>query len=490
MVDRVNFETVTAFIDELEKIAEYAPGIPDKTGFATLPAIVKPVVWQFGVHDHEAKKRGRHFDLRLGDPETGHAHSWAMPPKMPKPGESVTVIQQPTHTVRYMDFKGEIPEGYGAGKVSLHARDKAEVFESSKEHVKFGVYSSSGPQEFTLKRLGGRIWKLFNMTPTSEKLGIDFGKPKYKEIPTEKVDVRDDRYIMSAKVDDAHNLFVLPSAGRRVRVVSYRPRSESRSVGTDLIEHTHKLRDLADVRVPAGLGSTVLRGGVFSIDPRTRKATDAHVLGGLLNSDVWKSREKQKTHGDLRAVVYDVERYRGRDVSKAPYAEKLEILREVARHIPALKLPPMAHTAKEKTRLLEQIESGKLGLTNEGVVLHRLDEHEKPVKAKFRETQDVYVRGFFQAEKGSKYEGKAVGGFTFSHTPDGPVVGRVGSGLSDAQRRDMHLHPEKYQRAVAMVAGARLATGGARHTSGAVRAPSFKGFHPDKNGDRLDTLVL
>lgn len=478
---------ITAFADELDailKVAEYAPGLPSRESFHPIPDISKPKLWEFGVHDHRALRRGRHFDLRLGDPGTGRAHSWALPPALPNPGEGTIAVQQPTHTVRYMDFEGDIPKGYGAGKVGLHAREKTEVLEASPEHVKFALYRSSGPQEFTLKRLGGRIWKLFNMTPTSKKLGVEFGKPKYKEISPSKVDVGDDRYLMSAKIDDAHNLFVLPGSGSRVRVVSYRPRAESRGVGTDLIEHTHKLNGFDGLRTPPGLGGTILRGGVYAIDPKTGHATEAHVLGGLLNSDVWKSREKQKEHGALRAVLYDVAKFHGRDVSKAPYSEKLKILREVVKKLPLFELPPMADTESRKIELLDKISKGKLPHTKEGVVLWRMSEFEAPIKAKYKEQHDVFVRRFFKAEEGSKYHGRGVGGFEFSHTSDGPIVGRVGTGLSDKLREDMHKNPKKYVGAVAVTESMT------KYRTGALRAPAFKSWHLDKNEQpRLDKMV-
>lgn len=465
------------FFSELEKLAG-APGIPDRSVIHKLPAITKPVTWEFAVHDHHAEKRGRHFDLRLGDPETGRAHSWALPPRLPEPGASSWAIEQPTHTVEYMDFKGRIPSGYGAGRVDLAHRGQAEVMDASPEHVRFNIYQSSGPQEFTLHRLG-KVWKLFNTTPTKEKLKIEFGKPDYKEVPPSKIKYDDEHYVMSAKIDDAHNLFVLPESGKPIRVVSYRQAKKSPS---GLIEHTQKIPDLHGQVTPTGLGGTVLRGGVYAIDPKTGRALEAHILGGLLNSNVWKSRAKQEEHGKLVPVLYDVDRFRGKDMRQAPYAEKLDVLKKVIEKIPGFHLPPMAFEATEKLKLIRKIAAGKLPATSEGVVLWNLHSAEAPIKSKFKDQHDVYVRRVFGGE--GKYEGSHSGGFEFSHTPDGPIVGRVGTGLSDSLRADMHKHPEKYHGAVAVVESM------SRYKSGALRAPAFKSWHLDKNEqDVLDRLV-
>jgi hypothetical protein len=372
-----------------------------------------------------------------------------------------------------MDFEGTIPSGYGAGKVLLHERSPAEVLESRPGHISFNLYDAKGPREFTLHRINERIWKLYNRTPTREKLNIPSGKPTYRQKAPDHIDFANDREVMSAKIDDAHNLFVLPSSGKRVRVFSYRVPKRS-GHDTDLIDHTHKVPGLRNSVVPAGLHDTVLRGGLYAVHPKTGKATDPQVLGGILNTDVWKSREKQKEHGSLLSVLYDVERYRGKDVSKAPYEQKLAILRQVVAKIPTFHLPPMAFDEKSKRRLLQDIGSGKLPHTKEGVVLWNLKEGSPPAKVKFKDSHDVYVRRFFAGE--GKYKGTGVGGFEFSHSPEGPVVGRVGTGISDALRTDMHKHPNRYLGAVAVVEAMEKYKG-----TGALRAPAFKYWHLDKN---------
>lgn len=460
-----------SFADELLKIAEYAKGIPSREVSHELPKVDEPTTWEFAIHSHEAEKRGPHYDLRLGDPETGHAHSWAMQKRWPKPGESAWAIQQPTHTVKYMDFEGRIPSGYGKGDVSLHARDKVEVTESRPGHINFNVYKTTGPEEYTLHRMADKTWSLINRTPHRSKLNLPSEKPKYREVDASKVDkhIENDEWLASAKIDDAHNLFLLPASGEPIRVVSYR---EAKRGETGVIEHTHKVPSIVGRRTPKGMGGTVIRGGLYAMNPSTGRATEAKDIGGLLNSNVWKSREKQKQYGELRPVIYDVVKFRGKDMEKAPYDEKLKVLQHIAKEL-SFELPEMAHTAKEKRDLLERVRTGKVPETSEGVVFWNRRKGEAPVKAKFVDDHDVYIRGFFPGE--GKYSDKAVGGFTFSHEPEGPIVGRVGTGLSDKLRLDMKKNPEKYMGLVARV------TAQNKYQSGALRAPSFQGWHLDKN---------
>lgn len=461
---------------------EYAPGIPQKDKYHELPSIKEPTTWEFGIHDHAADRRGRHFDLRLGDPETSHAHSWAMLPKLPEPGESTIVIEQPTHTLQYMDWQGSIPKGtYGAGNVKLHQRHKTEIVNSRPGHISFNIYKGSGPEEYTLHRLGGTTWKLYNRTINrKEHPNIPIDKPDYKETTIEKALNSDETHLMSAKIDDAHNLFYFPKTEDRLRVLSYRP---SKKAPGGIIEHTHKVSSLINKKVPKELSDTILRGGLYAIHPGTGEATPHQTLGGMLNSDVWKSRDKQKIHGELKPLIYDVERYKGKDMRNAPYKDKLEVLIKAKEHFPEFELPQMAYTSEEKHKLLNDIKEGRVPETKEGVVLWNLHEGKPAIKAKFKQDHDVYIRGFFPGEK--RLAGKGVGGFYYSHTPDGPIAGKVGTGISDKERAHMHEHPHDYLGLVAKVSSQH------KYDSDALRAPAYEGLHLDKNSqDKLDKILV
>jgi len=462
-------------------MSEFAPGIPAKHVSHDLPHVEERKTWELTVHDHHAERRGRHFDLRLGDPATGHAHSWAMHAQWPKPGEKTWAIQQPTHTMKYMDFVGKIEDGYGKGDVKMFDRAKTEITNARPGHVSFNVYRGSGPEEYSLHRVGDKQWILMNRTLRREQHPeLPTDKPKYKETKLSDPKIHTDDYVFSAKIDDAHNLFYFPKAGEKIRVLSYR--AAKRSNG-GLIEHTHKVPGILEgVPTPEGLGGTILRGGLYAISPRSGIATPAAQLAGLLNSDVWKSRQKQEEHGQLNSVLYDVVQYKGRKMESAPYSEKLKVLREVEAKLPDyFHLPRMAFTETAKKKMVEDMKEGKMPETKEGIVAWHLHQGTPPYKAKFSTDHDVYIRGFFPGE--GKYKDRGVGGFFYSYEPDGPIVGRVGTGLSDAQRSHMHSSPEVYMGTVARVKAQE------RFPSGALRAPAFDAWHLDKNDPEALALV-
>ena len=118
---------------------EFAPGIPLERRIQPLPKITKAVDWHLAIQEHDAEKAGKHFDLRLVDPNTGHAHSWALPgAKLPDPGKSVLAVPQATHTATYaLNFGKKKPEiidsGYGKGVVRMHTLTDVDVHHADPE---------------------------------------------------------------------------------------------------------------------------------------------------------------------------------------------------------------------------------------------------------------------------------------------------------------------------------------------------------------------
>jgi hypothetical protein len=460
---------------------EYAPGIPTGKPISPLPKIDHTTLnrWTLAVQHHDAERAGKHFDLRLVDPDAGKAHSWAIPKaRLPQPGEKLLAVQTFTHTPDYALHFGErgpqaIGKGYGKGKVQMVMKEPVEVVEADNNKVRFNVYAGKDINEYLLRRTHENKWLLQNTTITKERRpDIPQSKPDYKETAPSKVDVTDDSQLMAGKIDGAHNTFVL-DAGQPVRVFSYRPSERA----TGIIEHSHRFLPGHTARVPDHLDGLVLRGELVAADPHTGAARSSQDTGAVLNSGVWKSRDLQ-AHTPLRALIFDVARRNGKDVESLPYEEKLPILRQVHESLPFLELPPMARSSEAKINLLNRIRTGAEPLTSEGVVLWPL-KGGAPIKAKFRPTHDVFVREIF-LEKG-KRTGLA-GGFTYSWTPQGEIVGRVGTGLSHDEKKQMYEDPTAFAGRVARVQA--LGVFANKHDPkkpGALRAPAFKDWHLDKN---------
>jgi len=470
---------------ELIKLSaeEFAPGIPAARDIKPLPEITTPKTWHLAVQRHESEgAAGLHFDLRLIDPETGRAHSWALPKaQLPEPGKSVLAVPQPTHTKEYaLNFGKKKPEviseGYGKGTVSMHLLHEADVFHSKPEEsgtrMRFNLYKSTGPEEYAIVRTQGDNDILVNKTLTRERMPhLEIGtKPDSKDVNIEKIDVNDLSQVMMPKYDGAHTLLDLPTAGRIPRLFSYR-KPKRHLAG--LIEHTHKVPELLETRVPKGLAGTTLRAETIGVD-RKGKAIPAKDIAGMLNATVTNSRAKQEEMGaTLKPVIFDIARYRGKDVSGKSFEERKRLMTEVGDAL-GIDVAELAHTAKEKQTLLDRIRAGKHKLTGEGVVLRPLEGEGPALKAKLRPDHDVYVRRIFEASD-STGAGKArAGGFEYSWTPRGEIAGRVGTGFGHAEAKDMLTRPDKYIGRVAKVEAEQ------KYPSGALGKPSFKEWHIEK----------
>ena len=445
-------------------LKEFAPGIPADRKIKPFPKVKRPQKWTLAIQEHEARRAGKHYDVRLVDPQ-GRAHSWAVPKaRLPDRGEKLLAIQQPTHTRDYaLNFEGEIEEGYGAGKVKLKQVVPVEVVKAEPNRLKFYLYENKQPREYQLFRGKGNNWYLTQTTPTLKDLKIQLGRGKYQETAPEKIDFNDPNQMLQAKIDGAGVIVALHKK-KPIRVVSQRSPKHS-----DVIEHTHKNPKWLQYSTPPELDNTVLRAELYGVDPKTHKAIPARQLAGILNSRVWKAREAKFKP---RLAVFDIERYRGKNVQKLPYRDRFELIRKIVKKLPDTHIPPFATEPKHKLSLLDLIRKGKLKETTEGAVLWPLnDPNARPIKAPFRPLFDVYIR---KIERGQGKYQNAAGAVYYSWTPHGRIVGRIGTGFTDAERKDMLQNPEKYIGRVAKV------TAKGKHPSGALREPAFQEWHLEK----------
>jgi hypothetical protein len=451
---------------------EFAPGIPSNPRVLPLPTVKEPQKWEAAIQHHHAVRSGHHIDLRLIDPDE-KAHSWALPKaKLPEPGERVLAIPQPTHTREYAGRKGEfhLIEGYGRGKVIGSGLMPTEVVSARPGAIKFNLYSGKdGVQEYALFHTP-RGGILQNITATAERGVPGFAgsvipnsKPPYREMHPEAVRFDNEDEVHQAKVDGAHVTFHLQD-GKPMKVFSYRPTERSSGV----IEHTHKLQGFHKLIPPHDLDRTVLRGELYG--EKDGKAIPAETTGGLLNATVWTSRQKQRETGtQLKPVIYDVVKYRGKDMQDAPYREKLTVLQQVAQKFPFLQLPPTGRTETEKRELFNRIQSGQEPITSEGIVSWHLDKP-YPTKAKFRPDVDAEVVGVTTGQ--GKFK-DSIGALKV-RLPGKEAVTHVGTGLSEELRREIAKNPQDYIGRVVKVRTQQV------FASGKMRAPSFGGWHIEK----------
>jgi len=472
------------------KQAVSTPGLPDPRRFGDPRQILKNRILEWVVQEHKARRAGRHLDVRFGEPGGKPSlYSWATKKELPKPGDRpVMLFQQPLHTGTYADFKGTIPSGYGAGTVNTHDRGKMIVTEASPEKIKFVTIHKGEPEYFTMIRRSGRptgdatsrqrqtqggSWLMFNSTPLKaenmlggdpKSIGLD--KLKFTSVPADKVEkVFDPAYLNQPKVDGASLLYhVLHD---RIDAISYRQSKLGRP-----IVHTMRVFGPGGTRptkaLPKELEGSILRGEVYGM--RDNKVLPPQELGGVLNASVFNSIEKQRQQRiRMKNMIFDVVR---RGKQNVPPGERLKTLAEIHQYLPPNRFhqPETAQTPEESKALWQQITSGKHPLTQEGIVAWPKEEG-RPIKVKVMPEADVWIKGTFPIE--GKYKDTHAGGVEYATSPEGPVVGRIGSGFSNEDRQDMIQNPGNWVDRMA-----RIRSQGT-FPSGAHRAPSFIARHED-----------
>ena len=484
---------VASLVDIVKRSADFAPGLPDPRRFGRPADVTTGAELPYVVQRHRAERAGPHYDVRFGVQPSPSAPllSFATKKEMPGPGGKIMLFQQPLHKGQYASFEGELERGYGKGTVKTHDKGGIIVTKAQSDQVNFMVTHKRFPEFYTLKRIGGPAgketarqratqggtWLLINTTPmdAAKLLGgkpeqVGLNKLKYTSVPADKVEkLFSPDYRVQAKLDGASALYHLLSD--RIEALSYRVSKEGRP-----IIHTYRIFGPGGARlgrsIPKDLEGTILRGEIFGM--REGKAIPSQELGGLLNASVANSlRQQQERKVDLRNMVFDVVRLGKNPVGPMGAEERLAKLTEISKYLPKNKfmLPETAQTPEQARELYRRIVSGEHPLTREGIVGWPIEPGKKPIKVKPRPESDVWVRNIFPGEKG--LEGVGAGGFEYSLSPEGPIVGRVGTGFTQQTREEMLKDPESWVGRLARISSLE------KFPSGAHRAPSFTALHED-----------
>jgi hypothetical protein len=453
-----------------------AMGIPDRGDFGD-PAGVEPgEVLDYFIQHHDARRAGPHYDLRAGDRDRG-LYSWATKKELPKPGDRpIALYPQPVHAYDYGGFSGRIGLGYGTGTVELRKKGKLLITGTTPNAIHF---STAGPgtqvKRYAMVKPRSEHDKSWLLVRAHDPERPEFEKEHYKTLDPDTaeglLEHLQDNASVSAKVDGA--LALIRIAKHRAELVSHRV--SKRTGGA--IPYTEKFfGQIPRFDYPKKFENALLTGELFG--QRDNKAIPVQELGGILNAGVARSLEKQREQGvDLKSLLFGVKELGGKPVS-LPYSEQRKLIEELLPHLPKDKfvLPENARTSEEALALFNRVREGEHPLTQEGIVIQ--PEEGRTIKSKFRPEQDVYIRGFTPGL--GKFKDRGIGAIQYATEPEGPVVGQMGTGLSDEMRRELMLHPELYLNRIAR------ATSHGAFPSGALRVPVFLGLHEDYPSPRQE----
>lgn len=455
-----------------------ATGIPDRGEYGDpISGLTAGQIADWVVQKHKAERAGEHYDIRFGTPETG-LYSWASRKGLPQPGEKRLAVQQPIHSHGYKDFAGTIREGYGKGEVERHDLGKVLVTKTAPDAIHFSTAHRRFPERYVLIRpKTGKNWLMLNTTKTQP---TPYEKIHYKLVPQEKAEKAltnlQPGSSTQAKIDGAAALVQLYKD--HFEVLSYRTQKHT---GRPIVHTERVFGNRPQLDIPKEYQGQTLRGELYGT--KDDKAIPPHELGGLLNSSISKSLTDQEARRiKMKIMLFDVmNKQTGKHQLEVPYEQRMAQTKQIGSILPndTFHYPEEAKTPEEAKALYERVASGQDPLSAEGVVVH--PPTGVPSKIKLRDEADVHIREFFPGA--GKYKGSGVGGFRYSHEPEGPIAGEVGTGFSDEDRQKMHQDPEFYLGRIARVSYQN------KKPSGALFAPSYMSLHEDYPTKATETAM-
>lgn len=425
----------------------------------------------FVIQEHHARRL--HWDFRLE--HDGVLVSWALPRGEPTDTrKNHLAVQTEDHPLAYGSFEGTIPAGeYGGGEVTIWDagtyelekwRDDEEVIVTlhGEQHgtrrlalIHTGGHGASG----TSDRAEENSWLIHLMAPRDEAHPTGHAAPRSKA-PRQRPSETDDEPVgvalprpmlatagtvetLTAEGDPDDWAYEMKWDGFRVVAQVTGPadgsadgasvRLVSRS-GKDMTLTYPELQDLA-ARVPHADLPVVVDGEIVALDARGRPSFRRLQQRANLTKagDVAAARAKV----GVELMLFDVLSVGGRSLVRRTYDERREILEDLVDQSSTVHVPP----AFDGDLAEAVATSRQLGL--EGVVAKRRTStytagrrSRSWIKVKHSHTQEVVVVGW---RPGHGDRSHLVGSLLLAVPDDEGLryVGRVGSGFTEKDRRDL-----------------------------------------------------
>lgn len=405
----------------------------------------------FVIQEHQASSL--HYDTRLE--HDGVLVSWAVPKAPPlKQGTQRLAVQTEDHPIEYAAFEGTIPKGeYGGGQVSIWDSGTVDIEKWEEGKVVFTLHGQPDgglggrSRRYALIRTGDddKQWlmRLMKRQPKKSAPQESANKHTSAEEPLElpspmlatlgkPADIRGKGWTFEGKWDGYRVLSAVDATG-----VTLRSRS-----GKDLTDAFPELAELADV-IPDG---AVLDGEVVALNSSSRPDFGLLQKRGRLTKkrEIEQAAKRTPVHYMLFDVLHTAEHG---DLTEEPYSERRKILEELVDEGQHVQVPgDLGDSLDEALEVSEQL---KL----EGVLCKRTDSVYLPglrsedwVKIKHENHADVRIIGWRQ---GNGSRRNTFGSLLLAMPDEGgdlSYAGRVGTGFSDADLKDLRTQLEKLVR--------------------------------------------
>ena len=376
---------------------------------------------RYVVHRHHATRL--HWDVRLE--MHGVLASWAVTQGPPlEAGKRRLAVHTEDHPLEYLTFHGVIPDGYGAGSMTIWDTGTYDLIKDSPNEYKVDFHGERLKGEWVLvqtKQNDGRDWLMIKHGSAEKSHPLDA-----KITP-----------MLAITADEPFDSpeFAFEPKWDGVRTLAFVDGGVVRLQTRNLLDCTAQYPEAHGVsEALTGAYQAILDGEIVALDER-----------GVPSFQKLQPRMHQRDESELRRLrkstpvvyeIFDILWVDGEDVTKKPLRERQRILDEV--------LTPMGAIRRSEqfigsgTALFSAVQEQGL----EGIVAKRLDSPYATtrsaawVKIKAFKTMECVIGGWTEGQGG---RAQGLGALLIGFYKDGKLVscGHVGSGFDERTLREL-----------------------------------------------------
>jgi bifunctional non-homologous end joining protein LigD len=390
---------------------------------------------RYVVHRHHATRL--HWDVRLE--MRGVLASFAVPQGPPLvPGKRRLAVHTEDHPIEYLTFHGVIPDGYGAGAMTIWDQGTYDLLLE-----KPGTGGKGG--EFKIQFHGSRLTGEYVIVQTTAHDGRDWLMIMHGTAPTDDPLQRNIEPMLAITADEPFDSpqFTYEAKWDGVRTLAFVDGGEVRLQTRNLLDCTKQYPEAHGVaEALTGGYQAILDGEVVALDEKGVPSFQRLQPRMHLRDESAVSRLRRSV--PVIYEVFDVLYLDGEDLTRQPLRERRRRLEAALQPMGAIRLSegfPGSGVALFKA-VQEQ------GL--EGIVAKRLDapyvsgRSAAWVKVKAFKTMDCVIGGWTEGQGGRH---STLGALIVGVYRDGKLmpVGHVGSGFDDRTLRDLLVTLKEHQ---------------------------------------------
>ncbi|MDO8506642.1 MAG: DNA ligase D [Candidatus Limnocylindria bacterium] len=378
-------------------------------------------VRRYVVHRHHATRL--HWDVRLE--MHGILASWAVPQGPPlEPGKRRLAVHTEDHPLEYLTFHGVIPDGYGAGAMTIWDEGTYDLLKDSPNEYKVRFHGTRLDGEWVLvqtKQNEGRDWLMIKHGSAEKGHPLDAKiEPMLAIAAEEPFDSPD--FAFEPKWDGVRTLAFVDGGVVRLQT-------------RNLLDCTAQYPEAHQVaEALTGAYQAILDGEVVALDERG--APSFQRLQPRMHVRDEATVRKLRRTTPVVYEVFDVLWVDGKDVTKRPLRERQKLLDEILTPMGAIKRSEQF--VGTGTALFAAAKEQGI----EGIVAKRLDAPYVPsrsaawVKIKAFRTMDCVIGGWTEGQGGRS---NTLGALLLGVYRNGKLtpVGHVGTGFDERTLKEL-----------------------------------------------------